>query len=229
MAAMEKGMHGNQHETPWQVDFQALDRRERLIIKRMLAGLTLGMVLAVVGESLAEVLPNSVAAIYDPYVYGLLVLVVARGSANAWWAALNGLLATAGLTAGHVIAHALNHQETLLAQAGYNWQTALAITMVAFGLVGYLSHRRGLSGDATVGIFSGLLFSQGAQEIQRAAVLPHGGPPPDGPWMFAVLVIMGLSLPVLLRPTGMARLRTLLITFGCAAFLTALSLLHLLW
>ncbi|MEV8635170.1 hypothetical protein AB0395_26285 [Streptosporangium sp. NPDC051023] len=229
MAAMEKGMHSNQHETPWQVDFQALDRRERLIIKRMLAGLALGMILAVVGESLAEVLPSQVAAIYDPYAYGLLVLVMTRGSANAWWAALNGLLAAAGLTAGHVVAHALNHEETLLAQASENWQIALSITMAAFGLVGYLSRRQGRSGDVAVGVFSGLLFTKGAEDIQQAAVMPHGAPVPSGPWALGALVIMGVGFPLLLRSTVPARLRTLLITFACAALFTGLSLLHLLW
>ncbi|MER7210149.1 hypothetical protein [Streptosporangium sp. NPDC000239] len=224
MAAMEKGMHSNQHETPWQVDFQALDRRERLIIKRMLAGLALGMVLAVAGESLAEVLPPSVTMAYDPYVYGLLVLVMTRGSTNAWWAALNGLLATAGLTAGHVVAHALNHDETLLAQANESWQIALSVTMVGFGVAGYLSRRNGLSGDVAVGAFTALVCTEG-REMQQAALVPHGGPAPAGPWPLVALVLLGVCLPLLLRPTAPSRLRTLMITVGCAAVLVGLSML----
>ncbi|MER7129505.1 hypothetical protein [Streptosporangium saharense] len=224
MAAMEKGMHSNQHETPWQVDFQALDRRERLIIKRMLAGLALGMVLAVAGESLAEVLPPAVTMIYDPYVYGLLVLVMTRSSANAWWAALNGLLATAGLTAGHVVAHALNHGETLITQANDSWQIALSVTLVGFGVAGYLSRRSGLGGDVAVGVFTALICAEG-QEIQRASLVPHGVPPPNGTWPVVALVLLGVGLPLLLRPTVQARLRTLLIAVGCAAVLLGVSLL----
>ncbi|GAA3102311.1 hypothetical protein [Streptosporangium carneum] len=226
MAAMDRGMRGSQHETPWQVDFQALDRRERLIIKRMLAGLALGMILAVVGETLAEVLPAEITAAYDPYVYGLLVLVMTRGSAHVGWATLNGLLAAAGLTAGHVVAHALNHEETLLASTSENWPIALSITMAAFGVVGYLSRRRGLSGDVAVGLFSGLLFTRGAENVQQAALTPHIGSQPGGPWMLTALVVMGFAFPLLLRPTARARSRTLLVTLGCAALFTALSLMR---
>lgn len=224
MAAMGRGMRDGRHETSWQVDFQALDRRERLIIKRMTAGLALGMILAVVGESLAEVLPAEITEIYDPYAYGLLVLVMTRGPAHAGWAALNGLLTSAGLAAGHVTAHALNHQETLLARADDSWQVALGVTAVAFGVAGHLSRRRDLGGDAAVGLLGGLLFTRGAEEVRQAATLPHGGAQAGGPWTIAAMAVAGLAFAVLLRPTGPARVRTLLITLACAALLTAISL-----
>lgn len=229
MAAMDRGMRRSRRETHWQVDFQALDRRECLIINWMLAGLGLGMVLGLVGESLAEALPASVAAVYDPYAYGLLVLVMTRAAASAAWAALNGLLTAAGLMAGHMVAHALNHDATLLSKPDESWQAALSITVIGFGALGYLSRRRDLAGDVAVGLVGGLMFTEGARDIQQAASLPHGGVQPGGPWTLTALMVMGLSFPLLLRATTSARLRTMIITLACAVVFTVLSLLRLLW
>lgn len=226
---MDESMRGGHRETHWQVDFQALDRQERLIITRMLGGLAIGVFLGLIGELLAEVLPANAAAIYDPYLYGVLVLVVAYGSASAGWAALNGLLTTAGLMAGHLIAYALNHEESLLSRIEDGWQISLGITVAVFGLVGYLSRRRDLGGDVSVGLFSGLLFSQGGRELQQMASLAHGGPPPSGPWAIVSLAVMALAFPILLRPTTATRLRALFIALACAAVLILPSANHLPW
>ena len=101
--------------------------------------------------------------------------------------------------------------------------------MIGFGALGYLSRRRDLAGDVAVGLVGGLMFTEGARDIQQAASLPHGGVQPGGPWTLAALMVMGLSFPLLLRATTSARLRTMIITLACAVVFTVLSLLRLLW
>ncbi|MDP9867542.1 MULTISPECIES: hypothetical protein [Streptosporangium] len=213
MAAMDRAARIGRREARWQVDFRASDRRERRIMRQMTAGLALGMLLALTGGSLARALPDDVVRAYDPYLYGVLVLDMTRGSPQAGWAALNGALASAGLTAGHLTAQALDHAESLLSQSG-GWTTALGVTIVAFGLAGHLSRRPDAGGDIAVGLLSGLLlFSLVAQQ---AAGPPHGAPQ-SGPWAPLALAALGLSLPFLLRPTAAARTRTALTALTCAA------------
>ncbi|WP_433238181.1 hypothetical protein ACQPYK_30325 [Streptosporangium sp. CA-135522] len=220
MAAIDRSMRIDRRETSWQVDFRALDRRERLIMSGMPAGLTLGMVLALAGQSLARTLPGDVVAAYDPYLYGALILGVTRRSPQAGWAALNGALASAGLAAGRFTAHGLDHTETMLSQAG-GWRATLGVTIVAFGLVGYLSRRPDAGGDIAVGLFSGLLlFTLIAQRADSSHTA--------GPWVLVTLLTLGLSAPLLLRPTAAARTRTALTAATCTAASAAALFLPLL-
>ncbi|WP_156056093.1 hypothetical protein [Streptosporangium roseum] len=222
MAAMDRAMHMGQRETHGQVDFRALDRRERLFMSRMPAELALGMILALAGGSLTRVLPGDVVAAYDPYLYGLLVLGMTRSSPQAGWAALNGALTVAGLAAGHFTAHALDHSESMLSHAG-DWKAALGVTLIAFGLTGYLSRRPDTAGDITVGLLSGLLLF--TLVAQRAASPSPDVFPAAGSWALLTPLALGLSMPFLLRPGTAARARTALTALTCVTASTAALLL----
>ncbi|GAA2877435.1 hypothetical protein GCM10010517_38910 [Streptosporangium fragile] len=221
MAAIDPSMRTGQHETPWQAGFRELERQERLLIGRLFLALALGLVLGLAGESLSDVLPAGAVAVYDPYLYGLLVLGMTRGPAQAGWALLTGVATTAGLAAGHLSAQAVDYDETLFGQADASWKTALSVTVIAFGLVGHLSRREDTGGDLAVGLLSGLLFGRVAQELRQLS----GPPPHGGPWIFAVLLVLGVAFPLLLRRTHGARIRTALITLIGAALATAFLLL----
>ncbi|MBB2913720.1 hypothetical protein FHS43_005029 [Streptosporangium becharense] len=224
MTVIDPGMHTGRHETPWQIDFRARERQERLLIGRLSAGLALGLVLGLTGESLSDVLPAHVVAAYDPYAYGLLVLVMTRGQRQAGWASLIGVATSAGLAAGHLSAQAVDYDEALFGQAGESWRTALSVTVIAFGLAGHLSRRPGTRGDLAVGLLSGLLFGRVVQHLQHLSG-PSPAPSPDGPWILLALLVLGVAFPLLLRPSRPARARTALITLISAALATAFLLL----
>ncbi|MEU9833814.1 hypothetical protein AB0D67_20020 [Streptosporangium sp. NPDC048047] len=206
-------------------DFRALDRRERAIIGRMLAGLTLGMALALAGRMLTEVLPTYVVAFYDPYLYGVLILAMTRGIARPGWALLTGGLTGAGIAAGQMTAYALDRQTPLIPgdpdPGGIGWEmAALAVVLAAFGLTGHLCRRPGLCGDLVVGALSGVLLARFAQELRSAELLDRVNSFSALPWSLAALVIMGLALPVILRPATAARARTAVVTLACAVLCT---------
>ncbi|MFF0247358.1 hypothetical protein ACWEU6_32025 [Streptosporangium sandarakinum] len=205
-------------------DFRVLDRRERAVIGRMLTGLTLGMALSLAGQTAADALPAHVVAFYDPYLYGVLVLAMTRGISRPGWALLIGGLTGAGTAAGHMTAHALDHQTPLVPGGtegtggigGIGWEMAvLAAVLIAFGLTGHLCRRPGRCGDLVVGVLSGLLLARFAQELRSAELLDRVGSLAV-PWSLAALAVMGLALPVILRPTAAARVRTAAVTLVCA-------------
>ncbi|GAA3429095.1 hypothetical protein ACQP10_23275 [Streptosporangium sandarakinum] len=205
-------------------DFRVLDRRERAVIGRMLVGLTLGMALSLAGQTAADALPAHVVAFYDPYLYGVLVLAMTRGISRPGWALLIGGLTGAGTAAGHMTAHALDHQTPLVPGGtegtggigGIGWEMAvLAAVLIAFGLTGHLCRRPGRCGDLVVGVLSGLLLARFAQELRSAELLDRVGSLAV-PWSLAALAVMGLALPVILRPTAAARVRTAAVTLVCA-------------
>ncbi|MET9067497.1 hypothetical protein [Streptosporangium sandarakinum] len=203
-------------------DFRVLDRRERAVIGRMLAGLTLGMALSLAGQTAAGALPAHVVAFYDPYLYGVLILAMTRGISRPGWALLTGGLTGAGIAAGHMTAYALDRQTPLVPggtgdAGGIGWEmSALAVVLIAFGLTGHLCRRPGRGGDLVVGALSGLLLARFAQELRSAELLDRAGSLAI-PWSLAALAVMGLALPVILRPTAAARVRTAAVTLACAA------------
>ncbi|GGQ15248.1 hypothetical protein [Streptosporangium pseudovulgare] len=214
-------------------DFRMLDRRERAVIGRMLAGLTLGMALSLAGRTAAGALPAHVVAFYDPYLYGVLILAMTRGISRPGWALLTGCLTGAGIAAGHMTAHALDHQTPLVPggtgdTGGIGWEmAALAVVLIAFGLTGHLCRRPGRCGDLVVGALSGVLLARFAQELRSAELLDRVGSLAV-PWSLAALAVMGLALPVILRPTAAARVRTAAVTLICAALcVVVLSVLPL--
>lgn len=203
--------------------YQALEQRDRGIIRHLLLSVSAGAAAGVLGTLVHLAGIGPIERIYDPYAYFLLTVIVGRTAAGFGWAALSSLLAALAPMipsladmgrSGHDVEVLAGDPETL---------NLLVLVLIGFGLAGYAARGPGLAADATAGAICGALL---AEVAGRALPGMPGAVPAFRPWPALVVTLLVLCLFTVLRRTPGARVRALVVAaLVVGGYLLALTLL----
>ncbi|WP_329091719.1 MULTISPECIES: hypothetical protein [unclassified Streptosporangium] len=158
----------------------------------MVLSLFVGMLLGGVGALLAYG-PDLLYALYNPYAYLLLVVVMGRTAAGFGWAVLSSVLAAFGPILSLLVATIFesNAWRMSLGDDGASMNLMIA-NLVAIGVLSYLAKRYDRWGDVAAGGAAGLALFDG---IDKA--MPGGPEHVSGFWPWGVTVVAAITLGML--------------------------------
>ncbi|MET8052554.1 hypothetical protein ABZU75_33650 [Streptosporangium sp. NPDC005286] len=200
-------------ERNYTLDFVAGDRRDRAILRHMVLSLFVGMLLGGVGALLLYG-PGLPGAIYNPYAYVLLAVVVGRSAAGFGWAVLSSVLAAFGALLS-ILTATLFEPGDWLARLGDDGATMnlTVVNLVTIGVLAYLAKRPGRWGALAAGGAVGLALFEGIDKMMP-------GPehvPGFWPWGAAVVIVFALGMLVSLA-RGRERVCSALVALALGAF-----------
>jgi hypothetical protein len=177
------------------VDFECLDRRERLIQRQLLLCLATGILLGAVAPAPTA---GPMAPLAGPLLF-VVMLVVGRVSLGLGWAAVNTGLAVAGLACGRLIT-VTAHGQSLLDVPGSD---RMLVLLVLAGVLAQIARHASPRGDIAAAVLAMVL---------AAGVLDDTGPwtagyaLPAWPWGSAAAFGFGLLCVAMLRRRAAADL-----------------------
>ncbi|MEW9532290.1 hypothetical protein [Microbispora sp. NPDC049125] len=180
---------------PSPVDFECLDRRERLIQRQLLLCLITGILLGAVAPAPTA---GPMAPLAGPLLL-VVMLVVGRVSLGVGWAAVNTGLTVAGLACGRLVTVTARGQ-SLLDVPGSD---RMLLLLVLAGVLAQIARHVSPRGDAAAAVLAMVL---------AAGVLDDTGPwtagyvPPAWPWGSAAAFGFGLLCVAMLRRRAAADL-----------------------
>jgi len=179
----------------------------------MLLSLFAGMSLGGVGALVAHG-PDLLSALYDPYAYLLLVVVVGRTATGFGWAVLASVLATFGSMLSLLVATIFERSAWYVSLGDDGTSMNLMITnLVAIGVLSYLAKRRDRWGDAAAGGAAGLALLDGIDKT-----MPGGPEHVLGFWPGGVAVVAAIAAGMLISPgRGRGHACSALIALGLGA------------
>ncbi|MEU3162740.1 hypothetical protein [Streptosporangium sp. NPDC006930] len=179
-------------ERNYTLDFAAGDRRDRAILRHMLLSLFVGMLLGGIG-ALAAYGPDLLYALYNPYAYLLLVVVVGRTATGFGWAVLSSVLATFGPILSLLVAAIFESSAWSMSLGDDGTSINLMITnLVAIGVLSYLAKRRDRWGTTAAGGAAGLALLDGIDKT-----MPGGPEYVSGFWPWGVAAVAAIAVGML--------------------------------
>ncbi|MBB2912288.1 hypothetical protein FHS43_003568 [Streptosporangium becharense] len=179
----------------------------------MVLSLFVGMALGVLGALLVYG-PSLPHALYDPYAYVVLAIVVGWTAAGFGWAVLSSTLATFGSVISLMAASIFEVGAGFPSLGTDGAATNLMIfTIASIGVLSYLAKREDLWGDLAAGAAAGLAVLDGLDKS-----LP-GGPdhvPGFWPWGTLTVSVLGLGTILTLR-RGRRRICSALVALAIAS------------
>ncbi len=195
--------------------YEAVERRDRGIVRHLVLSLVAGIAAGAVGTAIYTTGLTALDAIYDPYAYFVLAIVVGRTAAGLCWAAPAGAVAAFAPLIPVLVGLDLT-QRQLLTRLGTSASglDLLVLLLFLYAVAAHAAGRRDLWGDVVAGLLLGALLADVAARAMTAAA--HTWFAPWGALVTGVL----LSAPALAaRPTLAGRARSLalalLIGAGC--------------
>ncbi|MFG1943471.1 hypothetical protein [Nonomuraea sp. NPDC048826] len=201
--------------------FAEFDRRQRGIEIHLVVAFFAGLAVGLAGVLGAGRIPGWLGQIYDPYVYLALAVAVGATASGFGWALLTTFLAAVSTVVAAMAGSALRGDAGLAPLGGTPdgllWTLAL---LLGLGLTAYATRRDDHWGDLAAGMIGALLVTD---VVERAtpgfvAAEPYVRSLPVLP-----VVVLAAGGVLLLRRTGPARARALVIT-AVAAGMFALGL-----
>ncbi|SDQ99844.1 hypothetical protein SAMN04489764_2969 [Thermostaphylospora chromogena] len=187
-------------------DLAAFDRRQRRIQHHVLLSFVLGMLFGMFGAAVGEPTASHLAAVFHPYAYLLLSVLLGGTAAGLGWAMLASLLAAVTpAVSGPAVS------TFLVAGPGgeaFDWwmydDLGLMSAIFLAGVGGYAAARTGRPGDVAAGLLCGVLL---ADVVARTV---QDGPPF---WPVPALLVAAFvtGTAAVLRRTPVAFLRAFLI------------------
>ncbi|HEY9521714.1 MAG TPA: hypothetical protein VIR33_00635 [Thermopolyspora sp.] len=194
-------------------DYQALERRDREIIRHLVISLAAGIIFGMIGTVIHVNGLTALDTVFDPYVYFVLIIIVGHTAQGLPWAALSSILAALGPVSPALIGLDLTeHAATHLGDAVSEFDLLLVLLFV-YGMGAYLTRRPDRWGDVAAGLMFGVLA---ADLVHRVTYERHE----PSAWFSLWNVVVGITLLVLLagvRPTLLCRARSLIIAMVAGA------------
>ncbi|MGW2197248.1 hypothetical protein ACWCSH_33575 [Streptosporangium sp. NPDC001682] len=179
----------------------------------MVLSLFVGMLLGGVGALLLYG-PGLPGAIYNPYAYVLLAVVVGRTAAGFGWAVLSSVLAAFGVLLS-ILTATLFEPGDWLTRLGDDGATMnlTVVNLVTTGVLAYLAKRPDRWGALAAGGAVGLVLFGGIDKMMPGP----GHVPGFWPWGAAVVIVFALGMLVSLA-RGRERACSALVALALGAF-----------
>ncbi|WP_214106376.1 hypothetical protein [Acrocarpospora catenulata] len=189
----------------------------------MVASLVVGALIGGLGGGLAEIVPEWVLSIYDPFIFMALTVVVGWNAASFGWSLVNGALAAFGSLVGQIMAsvavHGLSPFDGLA--GGASGLNVLLLALTVLGPLAYLANRTDGWGVVACGMTAGVVLGEAVEELVH---LLHGQPYQG--WQWAVGTGFALAAVILLvfARRAAARLYALLVAMAYSSSYGMLAL-----